>query len=118
MEEYLIYSSQVTATQGFCDMNISTLMDMARQRARIRSDAHLAMRCGISKGTATNWRQGRHVPSGDHVLTLCNLAEIPDDVGIAWRNAWIAEGQTRIISTRIANQVTDLHGITLPSEAA
>jgi len=99
-------------------MNISTLMDMARQCAQIRSDRHLAMREGWSQTSVTNWRQGRFVPSPEHVITLCNLAEIPPEVGLAWRNVWQAKGEARKICERIANQVTDLHGITLPSEAA
>lgn len=99
-------------------MNICTLMDLARQRARIRSDRHLGMRLGVSASTPSIWRRGTSVPTPSHLINLCELAEIPPEVGLAWRNVWQAEGEAREICERIANQVTDLAGVALPSEAA
>ncbi len=99
-------------------MNISTLMDMARQRAQIRSDRHMANRLGITSTSLSMWRRGLTVPTPGHLINLCELAQIPPEVGLAWRNAWQAEGEVREICERIANQVTDSAGVTLPSEAA
>ena len=99
-------------------MNIATLMDLARQNAQIRSDRHLGMRLGVSEATPCTWRRGTSVPIPGHLINLCELANIPPEVGLAWRNVWQAEGEARAICERIANQVTDLAGVALPSEAA
>ena len=99
-------------------MNISTLMDLARQNAQIRSDRHLAMRLDLSQSGVSGWRRGINVPSPDDVIFLCELAEIPPEVGLAWRNVWHSEDRGKSICTRIAEEVTKTHGIALPSEAA
>lgn len=99
-------------------MNISALMDAARQRAQIRSDRHMAMRVDVSPSAMSAWRKGYAVPLPEHLITLCELAEIPPEVGLAWRNAWQAEGKAKSICTRIAKEAAKTHGVALPSEAA
>ncbi|AWZ00532.1 hypothetical protein RHODOSMS8_00982 [Rhodobiaceae bacterium] len=99
-------------------MNISTLMDLARQNHNVRSDRHLAARESWSQTTVSHWRTGRCVPSPENLITLCNLADIPVEVGLAWRNAWEAHGEAKSICVRIAEDVTRNAGVSLPSEAA
>ena len=99
-------------------MNIATLMDLARQRAKIRSDRHMAMRLELASSTMSFWRRGNSIPSPSHLISLCDLADIPPEVGLAWRTVWQAEGDAKSICIRIAEEVTETHGISLPSEAA
>lgn len=99
-------------------MNISTLMDLARQHAKIRSDRHLAMRMEMSTSGLSGWRRGISTPSPDDVIFLCELADIPPEVGLAWRNVWHAEDRGKSICIRIAEDVTKNAGVSLPSEAA
>ncbi len=99
-------------------MNISTLIDLARHHAKIRSDRHLAMRLDLSQSALSGWRREISVPSPAYVISLCEMADIPPEIGLAWRTVWQAEGEAKSICTRIAEEVTKNAGVSLPSEAA
>lgn len=99
-------------------MNISTLINLARQDGKIRSDRHLGNYLDISSASVSSWRRGYSTPDIQHTIKLCELSGIPPEVGLAWRNVWLAENEAKSICIRIAEEVTKNSGITLPSEAA
>ncbi|MDF1846201.1 MAG: hypothetical protein P1U69_03275 [Parvibaculaceae bacterium] len=99
-------------------MNISVLLDLARQKQSIRSDRQLANYLDVRGPSISAWRQGYSIPDIGHTLKLCELSKIPAEVGLAWRNAWQAEDEAKKICTQIAQRVTKKAGVSLPSEAA
>lgn len=61
-------------------------LDLAKARARIRSDLELAERAGISHTSISGWRNNRQRPSLDSLEAIARVFEVPA------RELWVRAG--------------------------
>lgn len=94
-------------------MQIAELIDLARARANIESDYRLARMLNVTDQAISAWRNGRKLPSSEHLLRLAAWAEL--DAGQMLADAQAAKAKTeeeratwQKVSDRLARVVAGL----------
>lgn len=70
-------------------------IDRARERANIISDGKLSLGMGMARPTVHLWRQRKSWPDENHMITLCEIAEVDPVQGLVDLRRWCAKGQNK-----------------------
>lgn len=83
-------------------MEVSDLLEAAKSGSDLPSDAKLARHLDISNSMITTWRRHINIPPNSIVMRLCEMADVPVEAGLLWRNVWAAGDEARSIYERLA----------------
>jgi hypothetical protein len=94
-------------------MKIAVLLDLARQRSNIPTDAALTRRLSKNHGFVSALRKGHTLPSDESLVALCTLA---NEEPLPWLLALNIE-RTRGDAQRIYSDLAQHLGVSLPHPA-
>lgn len=88
-------------------MNISQLLDLARQRSGFATDTQLAQALGIAGPNIARFRKGHQFPSDEKMLTLCRLAGVDPHHGLVVLHIWKTQDDVQAVYRSILRKLID-----------
>lgn len=86
-------------------MEIDELLTAAMSAASLPSDNKLARRIGGSSSQISAWRKRFYYPKDETLIELCELAGVPEDVGLMWLNVWRSDEKAKPIYEKLARDL-------------
>ncbi|WOF73797.1 hypothetical protein QMT40_001433 [Parvibaculaceae bacterium PLY_AMNH_Bact1] len=86
-------------------VDINELLDAAKAAADIPNDSQLSKKLDTAAGQISVWRKGYRKPVDSMVMRICEVADIPREVGLMWLNAWRADEQAAPVYEKLARDL-------------
>ncbi|MBL4766460.1 MAG: hypothetical protein JKY94_01890 [Rhodobacteraceae bacterium] len=83
-------------------MEIDELLAAAKSGADAPSDLQLSRKIKANSGQIGGWRRKFYYPRDDTLIELCELANVPPEVGLLWLNAWRADEKAKPVYEKMA----------------
>lgn len=86
-------------------MQVSDLLEHVKAAVDAPSDNKLSRMIHTTPAQISMWRRGVYFPKDQKLIELCELAGIPEDVGLMWLNVWRSDEKAKPIYEKLARDL-------------